>query len=519
MDWAEGDPLGMWLDRNSGNRKALEGLREQFAALAVFLERHEIAHGDIQNGNVIVSPTGLRLVDYDGVYVPGMPAGFGSESGHKHFQHPDRTPAHFGPTLDRFSFIAVDLSLAALIEDPSLYRRFRQGGETILFRANDFADPDHAEVFDILRHHPTLAPAAQNFAAVCRADIQAVPRLSDFRAGRNIPASSATLSAAPPTARNPAPKNLALRLRPRTARYIAPYPVLRAEDFAAVGKYVGQRVELVGRVNSITDGLGARGRRRGKPRVSLNFAASRGDGVRVVIWAQDQAPLRDARDERWIGRCVSVVGLVEPPYVEQRFWSQQTLLGISTENLHEVEIISGEEMRFRLRRGDSVAPSPAAPDALGTRHSLAGGLRVLAASLLGNETSTSPVAVAVPAPTPQPHALPPQPSAAPPAVSQWGPGRRNQDIVRALRPNANPAAVRPAAVRPAPAGIPRPPVPVRSRAAPGLRIPKSGSFVIRPRSPVIRPRSPVIGTAPQVASAPPAPSLLRRVLRFIGPDA
>ena len=128
MDWAEGDPLGIWLDRNSGNRQALEKLRDEFAALAVFLEVHQIAHGDIQNGNVIVSQAGLKLVDYDGVYVPGMPAGFGSESGHKHFQHPDRTPAHFGPMLDRFSFIAVDLSLAALIEDPALYQRFRQGG-------------------------------------------------------------------------------------------------------------------------------------------------------------------------------------------------------------------------------------------------------------------------------------------------------------------------------------------------------------------------------------------------------
>jgi hypothetical protein len=537
MDWAEGDPLGMWLDRNSGNRKALEGLREQFAALAVFLERHEIAHGDIQNGNVIVSPTGLRLVDYDGVYVPGMPAGFGSESGHKHFQHPDRTPAHFGPTLDRFSFIAVDLSLAALIEDPSLYRRFRQGGETILFRANDFTDPDHAEVFDVLRRHPTLAEAAQNFSAVCRADFQAVPRLGDFRAGRNIPASSASVSAAPPTAhnlapknlapgnlapgnlapRNLAPRNLANGLRPRAAGYIAPYPVLRAEDFAGLGQYVGQRVELVGRVDSIRNGLGERGRHRGKPRVSLNFAASRSNGVRVLIWAEDPALLRDAPDERWIGRCVSVVGLVEPPYVEWRFWSQHTLLGISTENVHEVEIISDEEMRFRLRRGDSVAPSPAAPDAIGTRHSLAGRLRDLAASLLGNETATRPVAVAAPAPRLQPHALPPQPSAAPPAVSQPHPGRRNQDIVRALRPSASPAAVRPVAIGPAatgPAatGIPRPQVPVRSRAVPALRMPQSGSFVIRPRSPVS-------GTPPRVAPAPQASSVFRRVLRFIGPDA
>lgn len=143
MDWAEGETLGVWLARNFGNRRALRRAREAFAALAAYLEEHAIGHGDIQTGNVIVSRAGLQLVDYDGVYVPGMPAEFGCECGDRHFQHPLRTTAHFGPTIDRFSFVVVDLSLAALIEDWSLYRRFCRGGEAIIFHAEDFADPAH----------------------------------------------------------------------------------------------------------------------------------------------------------------------------------------------------------------------------------------------------------------------------------------------------------------------------------------------------------------------------------------
>src|SRR5581483_11098717 len=73
MECADGDPLGIWLDRHVSEPRRLENLRAAFAALAAFLEQHGIAHGDIQNGNVIVSPEGLRLVDYDGMYVPGMP--------------------------------------------------------------------------------------------------------------------------------------------------------------------------------------------------------------------------------------------------------------------------------------------------------------------------------------------------------------------------------------------------------------------------------------------------------------
>ena len=46
MDWAEGDPLGIWLDRNAADRRALEWLRGEFTALAAFLEKQGIAHGD-----------------------------------------------------------------------------------------------------------------------------------------------------------------------------------------------------------------------------------------------------------------------------------------------------------------------------------------------------------------------------------------------------------------------------------------------------------------------------------------
>ncbi len=211
MDWADGDPLGIWLDNTAGERRKVGRLREAFAALADYLERQGIAHGDIQNGNVIISRSGLKLVDYDGMFVPGMGAEFGCESGHKHFRHPRRTAADFGPTIDRFAFIAVDLSLAALTLDPSLYRRFCQGGETILFRASDFAAPERSEVFGLLAQHAALRPSVENFAAICRADVGAVPSLDDFRAGRNIPRQAApppaTVSRAAETAPVPAERN------------------------------------------------------------------------------------------------------------------------------------------------------------------------------------------------------------------------------------------------------------------------------------------------------------------------
>jgi hypothetical protein len=476
MDWAEGDPLGIWLDRNAADRRALEKLRAEFAGLAAYLEKHGIAHGDIQNGNVIISPSGLKLVDYDGVFVPGMPADFTSETGHKHFQHPARALSHFGPTIDRFSFIAVDLSLAALIQDPSLHRRFRQGGETILFRANDFADPERSAVFDILRQHGHLKPAAERFAAICRADIAAVPSLVDFLAGRNIQNESAAAATEPPTG----------AARPRAARYIGPCPVLRADDFAEVGGSVGRRIELVGQVRKVKRGIGERGNRRGKPCVLVDFGPPRGDGVRVSVWAENSGQLRDAPDASWVGRWVSTVGLVEPPRTERSFWREQTHLGISTENPHEIDLISEDEARFRLRRGD--VPAAAPPSSAMAR----GANRGLVARLLRDNAATPAVAtIRTPATTTA-------------AAAQWRPGRSNQAILQGLQPRAAAPAV-------AAARASGPPAARAQRRAPRPAIGKAGSVVIHPRN----------RTSPPAQAAPPGapePSPWQRVLRFFGGD-
>jgi hypothetical protein len=114
MDWVEGDTLGIYLDRVALKPADFAGLRQNFANLAEFLERSGVAHGDIQNENVMASGNELRLIDYDGMFVTGMTEGQGSEVGHKHFQHPGRTEKSFGPKMDRFSFIVMDVSLEAM---------------------------------------------------------------------------------------------------------------------------------------------------------------------------------------------------------------------------------------------------------------------------------------------------------------------------------------------------------------------------------------------------------------------
>ncbi len=347
MVWVEGDPLGIWLDKNSRNSTLMEKVRGEFVTLAAYLHQHEIAHGDIQNGNVMMSPSGITLIDYDGMYVPGMTTGNGSETGHKHFQHPNREACHFGPTMDRFSFIVLDLSLRAIREDVSLHQRFREGGETIIFRANDFVDPQNSEIFQILRQRARLKTHADNFAHICQADIRSVPTLEDFLAGRNIPTGKPISSRAAVGTDLPS--------RPRTARYIGAFPILSTSDHDGVLRMVGQRIELVGCIQAVKHGMGRRGRGRGRPYVFVNFGHWRGDIVKLTIWSEGLAQLSDWPDDRWIGRWVSVVGLVDAPYSGKHYNFHYTHVGITIDNPQQINVIAEQEARFRL--GQSALPS------------------------------------------------------------------------------------------------------------------------------------------------------------------
>src|SRR5262245_10529380 len=342
MDWVEGDTLGVWLDKHFEDPRALDKARSDFAAIARFLEQEGIAHGDIQNGNVMVTNGDIKLIDYDGMFVPGMRPGQGSETGHKHFQHPDRRVASFGPRMDRFSFVALDLSLRAVIADKSLYPKFREGGETIIFKANDFADPQNSAVFRRLLAMPKLKEHARNFAAICEAPLAAVPTLDEFLAGRNIPAAKTPIEASPPAA-----------AKPRMAAYIPAYPVVDALNFSAALQRVGDRVELIGRVVEVVPGSRKQGKGKGKAKryVFINFGSWRGNIVKISIWSDGLAKLKEPPSSAWIGRWVSVTGLMDVAYESKRYKH----LSITVQEDGQIQQLDESEAGFRLA---SIAPPP-----------------------------------------------------------------------------------------------------------------------------------------------------------------
>ena len=222
MEWASGETLGSFLDARYGDRNVVEALRRSFRDLAKHLRDRGIAHGDLQNGNVMVDGARLRLVDYDGMFVPGMAAANGSEIGHRHFQHPARSAKDFGPAMDRFSFIALDLTLAASWSACSV-----------------------RQVRHHRREHPVYGrrlkdPGASRFSRSCvrSSRFESTPRISPpfaeqdrqrsrnrrLRRGRNIPVVTVTITTPSSTTR---------------LAYAGSLPVIDASDFALASRHIG----------------------------------------------------------------------------------------------------------------------------------------------------------------------------------------------------------------------------------------------------------------------------------------
>ncbi len=144
MEWVAGESL---LEHIAGlvKRRDTQGLRdlaERWVTLLQDLEALEVAHGDLQHGNIRVQSDGrLRLIDYDGMWVPALKGQQSLELGLADYQHPGRCADHFGPTLDRFSGAVVCTALLALCERPDLWRQ-HGSPDTLLFGARDFAQPN-----------------------------------------------------------------------------------------------------------------------------------------------------------------------------------------------------------------------------------------------------------------------------------------------------------------------------------------------------------------------------------------
>ena len=142
MEWVDGEPLDRYIASRLSDGQAVLALAARFGQAVADLHKRGAAHGDLQHGNLLVTTDGgLKLIDYDGMYVPALAGREGHELGHPNYQHPARSKADFGPSIDNFSAWVIYASLLALAIDPGLWDRVGGGEEKLIFSRADFIDP------------------------------------------------------------------------------------------------------------------------------------------------------------------------------------------------------------------------------------------------------------------------------------------------------------------------------------------------------------------------------------------
>jgi hypothetical protein len=185
MEWVEGDLLDAYIAKHLGEPRVLGRLARDWVEMVRDLHALGMAHGDLQHGNVLVTTTGeLKLVDYDGMFVPAFAGWRSLEDGHPNYQHPCRDARNFGPQLDNFSAWSIYLSLVTVARDRTAWERLGYGVDALALRRADYVRPSVSTAFagltaaadadvrkigefvrSLLSHEPESLPALERMVA------------------------------------------------------------------------------------------------------------------------------------------------------------------------------------------------------------------------------------------------------------------------------------------------------------------------------------------------------------------
>lgn len=333
MQWKQGLTLGSFIEHHVGNPQTLNDTLSQFQNVVTILENLGVAHGDLQHGNIIVSNGQLFLVDYDGMFIPGLGGVEAKERGHPNYQHPARDK-DFGPYLDRFSTIVIYFALKGLAVNPALWDKYSTG-DNLLFRQKDFLSPDTSPLLSDLEMMPAMRPLIERFRNICKIDVAQVPTLTDFLSGK-------ILGVVPDSA--------------VTATKWGQYETIAAEQRLQLLQIVGERVTVIGKISEYYQGVST----RNTPYVFLSFGDWRRGDCRLVIWSEAlelfQAKGTDLKS--YEGAWVSVTGLLTE--YQKGDWPKRPQIEI--ESPAEIEILAGAEAaKQRLSGQTSSRPTASKP--------------------------------------------------------------------------------------------------------------------------------------------------------------
>lgn len=286
MRWLDGEPLSNYLAKTYNQKNTLDRLIAEFVNLVKQLENLGIAHGDLQHGNIIVKNDKLYLIDYDGMYFPDLATLRVNELGHPNFQHPKRTANDYNKSIDRFSAIVIYTALKALSVAPSLWKKY-DNGDNILFRGQDFANPTNSQLLKDLAGYSELSKFSNNLFAVSAWDFNKVPSLTEFISNTYQPPVS---------------------IIPSISTVRSAYTVIDGSQKGRLLEYLGQKVEVVGKVSAHRNGLTT----NGNPYIFLNFGVYPHQTFTIVIWSEalDELRTNGINPTSLVGKYVGVTGVL-----------------------------------------------------------------------------------------------------------------------------------------------------------------------------------------------------------------
>ncbi len=169
MQWVEGLTLNGFVAQYADKPAMLESLLQIWARMARYLRDAEIAHCDLQHGNVLLVPgssaksLALKLVDYDGMFVPALAGHRSGEVGHPSYQHPERLrEGTYSLEVDRFPLLLIATALTALKSRGRALWEEYDNGDNLLFVKADLEAPTKSHLFlELIRAaDPTTAALA-----------------------------------------------------------------------------------------------------------------------------------------------------------------------------------------------------------------------------------------------------------------------------------------------------------------------------------------------------------------------
>jgi hypothetical protein len=206
MQWVEGFLLNEFVRNNLDKPALLEGLGQIWVRMAKRLREADLAHADLQHGNVLLvsgskaSSLAVKLIDYDGMWVLALANMKSGEVGHPAYQHPARLQqGGYSAAVDRLPLLVVACALRCLaVGGKSLWDRY-DNGDNMLFREADLKAPHNSALIKEL--HELSDPQARILVRQLHNSLQ--------RKLEDAPAIDELLPEVKPTTRLPAPVALA----------------------------------------------------------------------------------------------------------------------------------------------------------------------------------------------------------------------------------------------------------------------------------------------------------------------